>query len=216
MRIMSLFLLTSAVSCVQASPIVGFFSVPGATFTSAEAVNNFGVIAGFYADANSRQHGFIRSADGSSYTTIDFPGAKVTATDVFGINDLGDVVGTYYDGSGHAFIRSANGIFAAFDLPGLYTSADAINNNRLILGSTDKAGFLRRSDGTYETFNVPGHDGGFVQPSGGINDAGVVVGTADSAGDDFIRSSDGTSFIIFNPPGLSGSEVFGINNQAKS
>jgi hypothetical protein len=213
-----MFLLIAVIPGLEASPIVyGFFSAPDATYTSAWAVNNSGVIAGFYADENSLQHGFIRSADGSSYTTVDFPGSNVSSTDVFGINDRGDVAGTYYDGALHPFIRSADGTYSSFSLPGLYTFADGINNRGQIEGSTDTQGYIRGGNGAYTTFNVPGQGGnGFIQPSGGINDAGVVTGTFfDSiVYQDFIRSAQ-AQYIVFQPRGFAISYVFGINNRGE-
>lgn len=38
------------------------------------------------------------------------------STSVYGINDEGDVSGTYYDGSLHGFIRTSNGVYTSIDL----------------------------------------------------------------------------------------------------
>jgi hypothetical protein len=57
---------------------------------------------------SSGYHSFLRSADGSSYTTIDYP--KGTLTGNLGINDSGDIVGSYFSsltgGQQHGFIAT--------------------------------------------------------------------------------------------------------------
>ncbi|HTS25023.1 MAG TPA: hypothetical protein VMH81_04065 [Bryobacteraceae bacterium] len=58
-------------------------------------INNFGMIVGGYADGN-RTHGFLL-ADGR-FTSIDVPGSTFTV--VFGINDLGEITGTYKNEGG--------------------------------------------------------------------------------------------------------------------
>ena len=52
-------------------------------------------------------HGFLRSIDGSTYTTIDDP-LGVRGTAITDINAAGDLVGFYYDSSRnqHAFIAT--------------------------------------------------------------------------------------------------------------
>jgi probable HAF family extracellular repeat protein len=79
--------------------------------TNAYGINDRGQISGSYSDA-SGSHGFVLGADGG-LTTIDVPGvfpvcpfvSCVASTSVFGINNLGQVVGTYGDGTGtHAFL----------------------------------------------------------------------------------------------------------------
>ena len=48
-------------------------------------------------------HGFLRDRSGT-FTTIDIPGATVTA--IRGLNDRGQMIGTYDDaaGVGHGFL----------------------------------------------------------------------------------------------------------------
>jgi uncharacterized membrane protein len=205
---------------VTASPLAyGVFTVPGSSYTAAWGVNNSGAIAGVYSNGLGGEHGFIRSPDGNTYTTIDFPGSL--GTTVFGINNDGDVAGTYtFLGSdAHAFVRSANGNYVSFDVPGLdLFTLLGINDSGQVVGSTNGQGFIRNSNGVYSTFDVPGQPNHCCyEPSGGINDAGVVVGTTDDAGvlHDFIRNADGSQYFVFDPPGTSASALFGINNQGE-
>jgi len=66
------------------------------------------------------------------------------STSVYGINDEGDVSGTYYDGSLHGFIRTSNGVYTSINL-GPHTVVSGINNNGQVFGSTDEIG-MRAQD----------------------------------------------------------------------
>ena len=83
------------------------------------------------------------------YRTIDFPGAK--ATEAFGINERGDIVGDYTDATGnvHGFLLR-NGTFTSIDYPGaILTSTRGINDAGVIVGAfttaddpTDAHGYI--------------------------------------------------------------------------
>lgn len=91
----------------------GFAYKPGGTFvtidvpnsqagtTSASGINNLGEIVGYYSDVFNVTHGFIRSADGATYITVDDP-ASTSGTQLLGINDHRQLAGSY--GFSHAFI----------------------------------------------------------------------------------------------------------------
>ena len=133
-------------------------------------INNFGVIAGTYLDANGVFHGFVRSPEGK-FTTFEVPDADTTTGDfngtfTNGINDAGAVTGFYADASGgsHGFLRSPEGAFTTFDVPGSTsgtTTPNALNLEGAIVGfSANQDGvfrpFLRRPNGTFATWSVPG------------------------------------------------------------
>ena len=70
-------------------------------------------------------HGFLRSP-GGKFTTFEAPGADTTpgsfnGTSPSSINDLGVITGSYYDANGfsHGFLRSPDGKFTTFDVPGV-------------------------------------------------------------------------------------------------
>jgi len=149
-------------------------------------------------------HGFLRSADGGSLTTIDVPGASDTLAT--GINDAGQIVGSFADGTGtHAFLRSADGSsFATIDVPGARDTYGAgINDAGRIVGwsfdTTRFHGFLL-SDGSFATFDVPGADS---TEAHGINATGQIVGTFQDSSfytHGFLRDADG-SFTTIDVPG---------------
>jgi probable HAF family extracellular repeat protein len=87
----------------------------GAQGTDAVAINNSGAIVGFYYDSSGKVNGFIYTGNlttinPADFTTIDNP-LGVNGTQILGINDAGQIVGTYLDSSNveHGFVASLNG-----------------------------------------------------------------------------------------------------------
>lgn len=73
--------------------------------TVALGINNKGQIVGYYVDGNGADHGFLHS--GGTYTTIDDP--LGSSTELFGINDSGEIVGAYLvagTGVWHGFLAT--------------------------------------------------------------------------------------------------------------
>lgn len=153
-----------------------------------------------------------------TYTQVDYPGAVLTEV-VGGPNLQGTSVGIYNlttGGANHGFSRTANGVFAAIDVPGAAnTTPNFINLQGQVVGSyTDSSGtshgfILNR--GTYTTVNYPGAAGTVVS---GINDLGELSGfsCSDAACDasatfhSFVRSRNDV-FTSFDPHGATGSET---------
>jgi probable HAF family extracellular repeat protein len=93
-------------------------NVPGSQATGPLKINDRRQVVGLYLDADATPnpdgtpppgafHGFVW--DDGDLTTIDLPGA--TATFVLGINNRGQMVGSYIDADGnyHGFLRDPNG-----------------------------------------------------------------------------------------------------------
>ena len=93
------------------------FDVPGSIDTYAYSINRTGAITGYYADASSVTHGFVRDSNGN-ITTFDVPGAILTSAR--SINATGAITGYSYDASdrAHGFVRDNNGNITTFDAPG--------------------------------------------------------------------------------------------------
>jgi probable HAF family extracellular repeat protein len=93
------------------------------------------------------QHGFL--LDSGNFTTLDYPGA--IHTNAFGINNAGDIVGTYFTApnAAHGFLLM-DGVFTSIDFPGaVRTEVLGINSRGEIVGDyTDTAnrihGFVAR------------------------------------------------------------------------
>jgi hypothetical protein len=121
-------------------------------------LNQLGAIAGIYSDANSVNHGFLRSPEGK-LTTFDAPGAGAGAGEGTGcssdcpvsLNDFGVITGTYIDANfvGHGYLRSSEGRFATVDpSDSVGTFPFSLNDSGAITGQYVDAnnvwhGFLR-------------------------------------------------------------------------
>jgi len=79
------------------------FDVPGAAATWPSAINDAGVIVGYYQTVNSSNEaifqGFERTPDGQ-ITTLTYPGTAEYNNYARGINAAGLIVGTYFNAGG--------------------------------------------------------------------------------------------------------------------
>jgi Cu/Zn superoxide dismutase len=123
---------------------------PGASLTAA-AINGSGHIAGFYTNpATGTTDGFLKAH--RQFLDLAVPGAS--ATQALGVNDHGEVVGTYTVGSGssavmHGFTWTSGGGFATVDEPngmGTTTTINGVND------AGDLAGFYVDGAGNTDGF----------------------------------------------------------------
>ena len=157
-------------------------------------------------------------------TTFEAPGADTGAyngTSPAAINDLGVITGSYYDASGfgHGFLRSPDGKFTTFDVPGAggYGSTPiALNLEGAVVGYyTDSNylfhSFVRYPDGKFSAFLAPGQcetngsQGCYGSELSNVNVSGRSVGnyadnTVNLVQHGLIRHADGT-FNSFEAPG---------------
>jgi len=121
---------SQAGAAIHTLPTFTTLDVPGASYASANDINDSGQVTGFYS-GHSGAHGFLYS--GAAFTTFDVPGMGTYPS---GINNSGQVTGSYWDDSdGHSFVYSG-GTFANFDVPGATsTFASGINDRGHLVGS---------------------------------------------------------------------------------
>jgi uncharacterized membrane protein len=178
------------------------FDAPGADTTPGDyngtypsGINAWGFITGSYQGADTVYHGFLRGP-GGKFTAFEAPGADTTAGSYNGtlpssINDLGVITGSYYDANdfGHGFLRSPDGKFTTFDVPGVGgygTTPLAINLEGAIVGYyTDSnysfRAFLRSPDGKFTTWIGPGactgngSEGCYGSGASNINAFGIIA-----------------------------------------
>ena len=158
-------------------PRIVSFDAPGADLnpgdyngTYPSGINAWGVIAGSYQSADTVFHGFLRSP-GGEFITFQAPGADTTAgsyngTSPSSINDLNVITGSFYDATGlsHGFLRTPDGKFTTFDVPGAGANGTfpiGLNLEGAVVGyaldSNDLFhAFLRTSDGKIYAFVGPG------------------------------------------------------------
>lgn len=110
-------------------------SLPNVRNTTPISINNSNQVVGSYVDTiNSARHGFFY--DGSSYTSIDMPGAFLT--EAMGINDQGKIVGYFQwcnSCLSHGFIYNVlSQEFTILDIGSKGTRIYGINNSGQIAG----------------------------------------------------------------------------------
>jgi hypothetical protein len=168
------------------------FDVPGAgkgfgqgTQVAAECgINPEGEIVGSYIDSNNRWHGYVRSANGKKFTTIDGPGAVFTFIECVATN--GTVVGVFQDTNNvyHGLLSTPPYTnITEFDDPKAGTGGNqgttgyAINPAGTIVGIyTDASNVthgFRGSGGKFHTLDVPGASGTYPAT---INNKGEIPG----------------------------------------
>ena len=125
--------------------------IPGTTVgpsLTAAAINNHGAVAGFYNKTAKQVDAFLKR-DHRTFITLAFPGAAMTQA--FGVNDSGEVVGTYTTGTGNAAVTHGftwhNGTYASFDVHG--ASSTAING---VNDEGDLVGFYTDAKGNTDGF----------------------------------------------------------------
>jgi probable HAF family extracellular repeat protein len=154
--------------------------------------------------------GLTRNAQANYiFTTLDVPGS--TGTSAFGINNAGQIVGSYFDPDGleHGFLLSS-GYYATLDVPGATnTVATGINTSGQIVGIYNTGNFINRgfllSGGSYTNLDVPGATE--TQPRQ-INNPGVVVGDYFLGGIEFGFLLNGGVYTTLDPL----TAAYGINN----
>src|SRR5437588_229521 len=197
-------------------------------------MNNSGAITGFIRDANAARHAFLRAPDGTftifddpgagtgsmSCGTIgngQVPRAYLTNPN--GIDQTGAITGFYFDANfvGHGFLRTPDGTITSFDAPGADMTPGSgngtfgvslISNGEIEGVYVDPNGvlhgFVRSTQGTFTTFDVPsagtGPGQGTLPESN--NTVGAIAGNyidASNVNHGFLRDKQG-SFRLFDVP----------------
>lgn len=190
--------------------------VPGASFTYATGINDSGDVAGYYYATQDvagvptiRQRGFVKS--GGVYRTIDAPGAGVTQTYAAGINNSGQVAGTFYDGTKYKGFIEVGGVFTILDHYASGTYVYGINNLGDVVGYYEDAGqsggvggAFVKSGGVYTRIQNPDGFNGSSTQAWGINDLGQIVGYYSPASDPnavygFLATPDGLNAVVPEP-----------------
>ena len=158
---------------------------------AASDINDLGQIAGYYLVAeDGSSHGFIY--DGGDYTTLDSALGDDGTTQILGMSNNGQIVGTYSDGGvEHAFFYDADGVvddadgFVELDLSEVGAAGNdiiALDVNDLghivgtyvDVGTGIRHGFLLK-DGVFATIAHP-DAAGFGSGGVSINNAGQIAG----------------------------------------
>jgi uncharacterized membrane protein len=138
------------------------------------SLNGAIAVVGYYGKFDGVITGFLYK--NGKFTDIPGP-AGATASYAYGINDNGDIVGSYVDSAGatHGFLLKGK-TYTTLDVPSAnWTIATGINNKGGViliwLGSQNYETSLYNGK-TYKTINVPGASG---SEASGINTEGDVI-----------------------------------------
>jgi hypothetical protein len=153
---------------------------PGSTYTYATGINAGGVVTGIYNDASLNAHGFLRGMDGA-WISFNVPGNNFGLfPPTLSINNIGAVVGSYFEEDTQGFLRYLGGSSITIDVAGAAgTQPASINSNGAVVGAYQDSssvyhGFLRIPSGVVYTFSIPGAIGTFAV---GINNSGMIAGS---------------------------------------
>jgi uncharacterized membrane protein len=161
-------------------------SAPSLLYTHPNDVNASNAVAGYYDSLLGGRNyfqGFLYAA--GTYTTINDPNSSPAdyGSVVRGVNDEGDIVGSYYTDNfqGEISFLYKNGVFTNLQYPGAdYTEASGITDSGEIVGTYTVSnggpahGFVD-INGTFSSLQmpVPFIDNTVIQ---GVNNYGVVAG----------------------------------------
>jgi hypothetical protein len=191
--------------------------MPGTTTTG--DINDSGRMVGSFQGTDGEFHGFIRSADGLSFDTFQFPGSFYTVG--LGINDQGDVVGLYsaQQGSTLPYLRTADGVYTTLNIPlaeGHPIVFLTINNSEQLVGyyQVDFTfhSFLCADAGqSCSSLVIPQTDATVAKA---INNLGQVTGyvALGATRKGFVLNPDGSFQIFSAPEATISTNVSGIND----
>jgi probable HAF family extracellular repeat protein len=147
----------------------------GLTLHGAGAINNNGLIAGICSTDTEKDHIYLLDlSESNSLNHYKVPGAY----DVTGINDRGQVIGSYNTpaGSGHGFLLYNGEMTDIFAPDGTNTGIGDINSSGTMVGGFTKSDYnphaFYYSDGIYTDINGNNK----YSTARGINDTGDIVG----------------------------------------
>lgn len=202
------------------APDAGTGPFPQGTFPSnitPMGINPAGAIIGFYVDASSVQHGFVRAPNG---IITEFDPTGSIFTDPNAIDQTGAITGFYFDANfvGHGFLRTPDGTITSFDAPGADHTPGS-GNGTFGVGLTPNGGiegvfvdvngvlhgFVRSNQGTFTTYDAPGAGTGAGQGTlpESNNTVGAITGQyidGNFVNHGFLRDMQG-GFSVFDVPG---------------
>jgi hypothetical protein len=220
LRALSVVILAFIANSLKASPItLTSFNYPGQSQTSLDGINGKDQIVGRQGEdlqynlPGSGGGFFIADPQGaiSAVWSFDYPTGYSPA---FGIDNAGDVVGSYYpSGPTVDYIRASDGTFTSFSFPSGANTV-AVNNDGDLAFSGGQNLFLPNGSGGYTTAAVPGAGPGANVYLTGFDDFGDAVGyfinPLTSTGS-FFRDASG-HYTTLDVPGSVYTEALGMNN----
>jgi hypothetical protein len=148
-------------------------------FNNTNGINNAGSFVGSYAFGQSGEpifqtYGYLATPRPIQIVTeISVPNA--TSTSLYGVNNRGEMVGSYTDTSGNTHGLLIDGSKqTTIDYPGSGAILYDINDYDVIVGAGGPTGAFQYSKGVFTQLDPPGAYGGATAT--GISDSGLIAG----------------------------------------
>jgi uncharacterized membrane protein len=191
------------------------FNFPGARDTVAHDINKNGLIVGTWDSPTINGDRAFKVLNGAFHqvTIPGFPNAQIAA---LGVNDLGDIVGQFNNGTVLGFLLH-NGKPTIISFPGAKggTLAASINDSGVVVGTymlSDEDvphGFMWKN-GNFTNITAPG---GLPARPARINNEGDIVGSfTDSNGVQHGFSLDKGRFTVIDHPSSKSTSIFAVND----
>ncbi len=201
--------------------VITTFEYPGTVVsTQPQKINDGGDIVGIYVDSLGVTRGFVRFSNGNFSAPVVEPNDTENFTQGRGINNSGTVCGDYAgsDDNGHGFFLSG-GTFTEYNIPdALATLVFGINNVGDFVGTFSNGNGIFQAfvnlGGAVTSFTVPGASSTFAYQINNSNQ--LVLGYyVDSSGilHGYFRDANGTLHFPIDPPGSTGTVLFGLNER---
>jgi probable HAF family extracellular repeat protein len=195
-------------------------NIPNSTYVQPNAVNNAGLVAGWYLDAAGTPHGFLWQNGGVQ--TLDYPGS--TGTYLNGTNNRGVLIGYYFDASYNSHAATYSLMHSSWSvLPDIPNNPQGqgygINDGGVAVGyaysSVGPLAWVWHPDSqSYSFFTAPAAAEANTFPLA-INDEGQALGyqnTVPGSTLGFVKDDEGL-FKNFSVPGSIYTIPSGINNR---
>jgi uncharacterized membrane protein len=200
----------------QSSGKFASFNFPGARDTLARDINKNGLIVGSWDTTNSNGQRAFKVLNGA-FHQVPIPGFPNAPAGAMGVNDLGDIVGSFNGNGSNLGFLLHNGKLTIISFPGANggTTAVSINNSGVVVGTyllfddDIPHGFMWKN-GNFTNITAP--DGSTATPTK-INNNGDIVGTfVDPNGIERGFSLDKGRFTAISHPNTTDTKIFGLNN----
>jgi probable HAF family extracellular repeat protein len=222
---------TAAATANSVQYSYAYINIPNSPFIQPNAINNAGLVVGWYLDSSNNYHGFLWQNGTIQY--VDYPGALQTSLD--GVNNRGQIIGEFLDASFIVHVATYSPASSAWsDLPaipggwqGYVQSAVSLNDEGEALGCAVSSSGLAQltwiwhPDRQAYSYLTSAAAGPGLTCGEALNDFQTVVGQMGTAYDDnppllFLGDSLTGYPIVPLPPNLQGGILlapFGLNNR---
>lgn len=192
------------------------FKFPGSADTFPKDINKNGlIVGGFDVTGGSGQRAF--QVKSGVFTEVKIPGFPNAMAIASGVNDLGDIVGSFNNGSSEFGFLLHQGKLTIISFPGAAagTFPSSINNQGIVVGSyrvsetSNAQGFMWKN-GAFTNIQFPGAL--FTIPIKISNNGDIVGNMVDSSGLNKGFSFENGRYTAITRPGFAETQIVAVND----